>query len=89
MLIRLSNSPQTSCKSRASYGICRSNLVASTVQDHAGAEYKKKVDQSYHCMDNDGGAYGTQIREITLPKRKEWLGRACEMSQRNTKGVEL
>ena len=89
MLIRLSSNPRTLYRIPASHGICTASLVLSTLQHHAGTACKKKVNQSYHCMDDDGGAYGTDTREITLQKRKGWLSRACEMSQHNTKGVEL
>ena len=65
------------------------NLVDSTLQHQAGTEYKKKVDQSYHCMDDDDGAHVTGIREIAIRKRKDWLSCTCEMSQDNTKVVEL
>ena len=83
ILIRLSNNPQAPSKGPASDGICMANL------DNAGTEHEKKFGQSYHCTDDDGGVYGTEMCEIAIPKRKEWLSRACELSQDNTKGVEL
>ena len=83
MLIRLSYNPQPLCKSPASDGLYIANL------DNAGTGHEKKFDQSYHCTDHVGGVEGTGMCEIAIPKRIEWLSRACELFPGNTKGVKL